>query len=79
MRYRDYHVRVLVEEAISAYVQIPMGSRKLSIPEVRKRFMQYEEYHLFLEPVDKLVEMGELDFDSKTPLEEVVRILHHKP
>ncbi len=77
--YSDYYIRSLINEALRAYNGIPLQSRELSVPEVKGKFMCYEEYPLFLEPVDRLVEMGELDFNAASSLEEVVEILRKKP
>ena len=75
MRYRDYHKKNLIETALNAYNGIPLQSRIHTIPFVRDNLMCYEEYQMFLDPVNRLVEMGGLDFEVGSSLEDIVKIL----
>ena len=77
MKYSDYHTKNLIGEALHAYHRIPLQSRKCSLLFVKDTY-HYEEYQMFLEPVNKLVEMGELDFDARSSLEDIVKILKTK-
>jgi len=75
MRYRDYHQRNLIEAALNAYDGIPLQSRTHTVPFVTDNLMRYEEYQMFLDPVNRLVEMGELDFEVGSSLDDIVKIL----
>ncbi len=78
MRYREEYIKRVAHEAIAAYNGIHVPSRKLPITEVAEKYGRNEDYAMFLSPVNKLVEMGELDFDSQTSLEGIVRLIRKK-
>ena len=75
MTYRDDYILELKNRALQAYNGIPVRIREVEVAEVKKGYMHLEEYPMFLDPVNRLVEMGELDFDSKSTLENIVDLL----
>lgn len=75
MEYRKYHVGRLKEQVFASYGKLSRESRLMTIPALESNVAVSRDYFAIVHSVNRLVEMGELDFDVEIPLEELVKKL----
>lgn len=72
MEYRDFNCLRLSSNALARYNQLSPKEREMTMPELLE---DTRKYFGFVHPINRLVEMGELNFDADSSLEEIVKIL----
>lgn len=71
--YRSYRVYWLKEDIRRAYADLHPNNQKLSVPDYISANKFQKAYLAISDKINTLVDMGELDFPEKTPLEEIVK------